>query len=161
MKIHMAMPSCVGTSEDKFFLGGWGGTVQLELPWYLTELVKNLPAVQGTPVRSLGWEVPLEEGIGYLLQYSWAFFVVQMVKNLSAMQKTPGSIPGLGRSPGGGRGNPRQCSCLENPHGQRSLAGCSPWGRRVRHDRATKHSRAAQPAGSSSPGRGSNPRLLQ
>ena len=38
-----------------------------------------------------------------------------------------GLIPGLGRSPGGGNGNPLQCSCLENPHGQRSLAGCSPW----------------------------------
>ena len=25
------------------------------------------------------------------------------------------SLPGLGRSPGGGRGNPLQCSCLENP----------------------------------------------
>ena len=37
-------------------------------------------------------------------------------------------IPGLGRSPGGGHGNPFQYSCLENPHGQRSLAGCSPWG---------------------------------
>ena len=40
-----------------------------------------------------------------------------------------GSIPGLGKSPGGGNGNPLQCSCLENPHGQRSLAGYSPWGR--------------------------------
>ena len=28
-------------------------------------------------------------------------------------------IPGLGRSPGGGHGNPLQYSCLENPHGQR------------------------------------------
>ena len=37
-------------------------------------------------------------------------------------------IPGLGRSPGGGHGNPLQCSCLENPHGQRSLVGYSPWG---------------------------------
>ena len=35
-------------------------------------------------------------------------------------------IPGLGRSPGGGCGNPRQYSCLENPNGQRSLAGYSP-----------------------------------
>ena len=26
-----------------------------------------------------------------------------------------GSIPGSGRSPGGGHGNPLQCSCLENP----------------------------------------------
>ena len=38
-----------------------------------------------------------------------------------------GSIPGLGRSPGG-HGNPLQYSCLKNPHGQRSLAGYSPWG---------------------------------
>ena len=41
-----------------------------------------------------------------------------------------GSIPRVGRSPGGGHGNPLQYSCLENPHGQRSLAGCSPWGRK-------------------------------
>ena len=39
-----------------------------------------------------------------------------------------GSIPGLGRSPGGGHGSSLQYSCLENPHGQRSLAGYSPWG---------------------------------
>ena len=39
-----------------------------------------------------------------------------------------GLISGLGRSSGGGQGNPLQYSCLENPHGQRSLAGCSPWG---------------------------------
>ena len=39
-----------------------------------------------------------------------------------------GSVPGLGRSPGGGHGNPKQDSCLENPHGQRSLAGYSPCG---------------------------------
>ena len=39
-----------------------------------------------------------------------------------------GSNPGLGRSPGRGHGNPLQYSCLENPHGQRSLVSCSPWG---------------------------------
>ena len=37
-----------------------------------------------------------------------------------------GSIPGLGESPGGEHGNPLQHSCWENPHGPRSLAGCSP-----------------------------------
>ena len=37
-------------------------------------------------------------------------------------------IPGLGRSPGGGHSNPFQYSCLENPHGQRSLTGYSSWG---------------------------------
>ena len=40
-----------------------------------------------------------------------------------------GLISGLGRSPGGGHGNPLQDSCLENSHGQRSLVGYSPWGR--------------------------------
>ena len=38
------------------------------------------------------------------------------------------SIPGLGRSQGGGHGNHLQYSCLENCHGQKSLLGCSPWG---------------------------------
>ena len=39
-----------------------------------------------------------------------------------------GLIPGSGRSPGGGHGNSLQYSCLENPNGQRSLVGYSPWG---------------------------------
>ena len=39
-----------------------------------------------------------------------------------------GSIPGLGRFPGGGNGNPFQYSCLENPMDKRSLVGYSPWG---------------------------------
>ena len=39
-----------------------------------------------------------------------------------------GLIPGLGRSPGEGNSYPLQYSCLENPHGQRSLAGYSPRG---------------------------------
>ena len=39
-----------------------------------------------------------------------------------------GFIPQLRRSHGGGHGNPLQYSCLENPHGQRSLEGYSLWG---------------------------------
>ena len=39
-----------------------------------------------------------------------------------------GLIPGWGRSPGEGNHHPLQYSCLENPYGQRSLAGYSPWG---------------------------------
>ena len=38
-----------------------------------------------------------------------------------------GSIPGLGRSHGGGNGNSLQYSSLENPHGQRGLMGYYPW----------------------------------
>ena len=38
-----------------------------------------------------------------------------------------GLIPGLGRSSGGGHGNPLQYSWLENPHGQRSLVATVHW----------------------------------
>ena len=51
-----------------------------------------------------------------------------MVKNPPAVGGNLGVIPGLGRSHGGGHGNPLQYSCLENPHGQRSLMDYSPWG---------------------------------
>ena len=52
-------------------------------------------------------------------------------KNLPANAgdiRDAGLIPGSGRSPGGGHGNPLQYSCLENPCGQRSLDGYSPQG---------------------------------
>ena len=52
--------------------------------------------------------------------------LAQTVKNVGDL----GLIPGLGRSAGGGPGNPLQCFCLEKRHGQRSLAGSSPWGRK-------------------------------
>ena len=39
-----------------------------------------------------------------------------------------GSIAGLERHPGVGNGNPVRYSCLDKPHGQRSLAGYSPQG---------------------------------
>ena len=50
-----------------------------------------------------------------------------------------GSIPGLGRSPGGGHGNPLQYSCLENLIDggvwQATVHGV----RRRQHDRVTEH----------------------
>ena len=61
--------------------------------------------------------------------YLWASQVALVVKNPPASAgdvRDVGSIPGLGRSPGGGHGNLLQYSHLENPHGQRSLVGYSP-----------------------------------
>ena len=55
--------------------------------------------------------------------------VALVVKNLAADTedvRDVGLTPDLGRSPGGGHGNPLQYSCLENPHEQRSLVGYSP-----------------------------------
>ena len=78
-----------------------------------------------------------EEGKGYSLQYfglenamdcivhgvaksrtrlsDFHFPGGSVVKNLLANARHPGSIPGSGKSPGEGNGNPFQYSCLENP----------------------------------------------
>ena len=65
-----------------------------------------------------------------------------VVKNPPANAGDSGSIPGLGKSPGGGNGNPLQYSCLENPMGRGSLVGYSLWGhKRVGHALAIEHSR--------------------
>ena len=45
--------------------------------------------------------------------------------SVNADVRDEGWIPGSERSPGGGKENPLQYSCLENPHGQRSLASYS------------------------------------
>ena len=66
-----------------------------------------------------------------IMKSSGASQVALVVKNLPANAgnvRNKGSIPGSGRSPGGGNGNPLQYSCLENPQGQRSLVGYGPWG---------------------------------
>ena len=44
-----------------------------------------------------------------------------MVKSPVKETRDADSIPGSGRSPGGGHGNSLLYSCLENPHGQGSL----------------------------------------
>ena len=55
-----------------------------------------------------------------------------------------GSVPGSGRSPRRRHGNWHQYFCLVNPHGQRSLAGYSLWGRKESDDWAAKHSTDAK-----------------
>ena len=53
-----------------------------------------------------------------LIVFVWVSLVAQMIKNLPANTGDTGDlalIPGLGRSTGGGNGNPLQYSCVENP----------------------------------------------
>ena len=50
-----------------------------------------------------------------------------------------GSIPGFGRSPGGGNGNPLQCSCLESPWTEEPGGLQSMGSQKVRHNWASKH----------------------
>ena len=78
-------------------------------------MVKNLPPMPETWVQSLGWEDPLEKEMAtHFSILSWeiqiplflqgASLVAQMIKNLPALGDV-GSVPELGRSPGGGHGN--------------------------------------------------------
>ena len=64
-----------------------------------------------------------------------------MVKNLLAMQEMraqdEGSIPRSGRSPGEGKGNPLQYSCLGNPMGREALEATVHGVTRVGHDLTT------------------------
>ena len=67
----------------------------------------------------------------YVCIYLWASQVVLVVKNLPTNAgdvRNGDSIPRSGRPPGEGNGNLLQYSSLEISHGQRSLAGYSPWG---------------------------------
>ena len=80
-------------------------------------MVKNLPTIQETRVRSLDWEDPLEKRKA---THSKIFESqeARVVKNLPANAgdiRDAGLIAGLKRYPGEGHGNPLQYSCLENP----------------------------------------------
>ena len=88
--------------------GGGGGTS------LVTQLVKNLPAMQETPVRFLGCEDLLEKGQAThasILELACGSAGKEFTCNVGDL----GSIPGLGRSPGEGNGYPLQYSGLENP----------------------------------------------
>ena len=66
----------------------------------------------------------------YLVTWNWGLPGGSDGKGFAYSVGDLGLIPQLGRSSGGGHGNPLQHSCLENPHEQRGLADYSPWGRK-------------------------------
>ena len=76
----------------------------------------------------------------YIYTHTYAVYASQVVlvlKNPPANAedlRDTGSIPGLGRSPGGGNGNPLQYSCLENPVDRGFLQTTVHGIARVRHD---------------------------
>ena len=99
-------------------LSSWGSSLsQLQL----TLSSPSSPADHGRTIRS-----HFEKG---KLWHLWGFPGGSRVKNPPVNARDAGLSPGSGRYSGGGNGNPVQDSRLES-HGQRSLAGYSPWGRK-------------------------------
>ena len=93
----------------------------------VVQMVKNVPAMRETWIQSLGQDIPWRRAwqpTPVFLDFPGGSDSKESACNVRDL----GLIAGSGRSPGGGHGNPLQYSCLENPHGQRWLAGYSPWG---------------------------------
>ena len=80
---------------------GIGDPLQYSWASLVAQLVKNSPAMQETWVQSLGWEDSLEKGIplknSFGVAKSWT-----LLSDFHCCEK----VPGQGRSPGGGHGNP-------------------------------------------------------
>ena len=71
-----------------------------------------------------------------MIQYNWEGDSGSDGKESDCNAEDPGSIPGSGRSPREGNGNPTSILPGEF-HGQKSLESYGPWGLRVRYDWAT------------------------
>ena len=102
--------------------------------WFL--LLLYCPcSLQGWPLH-LNIQRPLLSLHFSLLSFVplWGFPAGSVVKNPPASAEDAGSIPGLGRSPGGGNGNPLLYSCRKIPWTEEP-GGPQPMGpQRIRHD---------------------------
>ena len=76
--------------------------------------------------------------IAPILQGLWVPLIAQLVKESACNAADPGSIPGLGRSPGEGSGNPLQYSCTEKAMDRGAWQATVHGVARVRHDLETK-----------------------
>ena len=135
LKRNQATKCC---AEDNPIIFHFKYSLWLYLCPRAAQLVKNLPAMKEALVWFLGQEVPLEKGQAThssILGLPWWLSGKEPACNVGDL----GSIPGFGKITW--NINPLQYSCLENTHGQRSLAGSSPWSRRVRRNWATKRRR--------------------
>ena len=79
----------------------------------IAQLVKNPPAMQESPVRFLGHEQPMEKGQA-THSSTLGLPCGSAGKEITCSVGDLGLIPGLGRSPGEGKGYPLQYSGLEN-----------------------------------------------
>ena len=93
---------------------GIGYPFQYSWAFLVAQLVKNPPAMQETPVQFPGQKIHWRRDrlpTPVFLGFPCGLTGKESARNARDL----GLIPGLGRSPGEGNGNPLQYSCLENP----------------------------------------------
>ena len=97
----------------------------------IAQLVKNLPAMQETPVRFLGQEDPLEKVDRLPTPVFLGFLCGSAGKESACNVGDLGSIPGLGRYPGEGKGKATHSNILawRIPGAEQSMGS-----QRVQHD---------------------------
>ena len=103
--------------------------LKIILPSLIAQQIKNPPALQETPVRFLEKGRPAREWINYPFQYSWASTVSQMVK-ICLQSRRPRFDPWVGKICWRRKWPPTPVFWPGEFHGERSLAGYSPWGRK-------------------------------
>ena len=121
----------MGTVPDFMFLGSKitvDGDCNHEIKRCLLlgrKAMTNLDSILKSRDITLPKKVCIDKAMGFL-----GFPGGSVSKESTCNAGDLGSIPGLGRSPGGGHGNPLQCSCLDSAYEQRSSVGYNPWGRK-------------------------------
>ena len=111
----------------------WGGEGErgiFLLCWWARKLAQPLWKTVWRFLKKLKIELPYDPAIALLGIYMEKIGFLGGSDNKESAYNAgdQSSIPGLGRSPGRGHGNPLQYSCLENSNRQKCLKGYSPWG---------------------------------
>ena len=109
-------------NQERVLPRGCGGSMVQSTPRFWTSGLQNCQRIQFWVLKTIFIEtqfiynVVLVSGVQQSeMQSSQVALVVKNPPANAGDARDMSSIPGLGRSPGGGHGNPLQYSCLENP----------------------------------------------
>ena len=101
----------VGTSQPVCQTSVMSAPLRLLVP----ELQVIMPVIRAVVLTLWIRVFPPPRTSGSIQRHFWGFSGDSAGKESACSAGDLGSIPGLGRAPGGGHGNPLQYSCLENP----------------------------------------------
>ena len=143
MRWLLPYPVCSNTRHPEgtlYFLQRWATSGTFFLPHFFTFafLIQNNNNVIIISYFKSRVLIKWKYSLWHHLTYLQASLVPQTVKNLPVKQG-PEFSPWVGKIPWRRAWQPTQGFLPGEFHGQRSLAGYSPWGRRVGHNWATKH----------------------